>query len=259
MNEKTAVPRLPFLQALALPWSALKLIRAQPGLMAVNVLIMTGMMLVMSTDAGVVLGAPLILAFAVGGLAWLQAAQTTMVKGFPWVRLLRLSIAFYFLTLPLILVVALVGDLGKGAFLLLYALSLPTIYFGQEMLLWGSPFMTNVLLFAAILPVCLAPARVAVHGQGARQALWFSVRCWLRNPVATLVIAIIALIVAGGLALVEAFYWRYGAQGRLALYLSMAATYLVMIAVLTAFGRRIATVEPRSSPAVPASDCSERG
>jgi hypothetical protein len=259
MKDAAVIPRLPFAQALALPWSALKLIGAQPGLMTVNVLVMTGLMLVMSRDYRATISAPLVFAFAVGGLSWIQPSQKTPTTSFPWGRLLRLGIGCYLLTVPFILIAALAGDLGKGAFLLLYGVTLAMHHLSMEFMFWWSPFTTNVLILAAVLPVCLAPARVAVHGQGARQALWFSVRCWLRNPVASLVIAIFALTVAAGLALVMAFYWRYGAQGRLVLYLSMAAASLLMIAVLVAFGRSMSTLEPPRSEAVLVSDRSEGG
>ena len=240
MNEKTAVPRLPFIQALGLPWSALKLIAAQPGAIAINVIIMTGFMVMMSRPSWLVLGAPLFLVFAIGGLSWMQRTQATSTTVFPWGSLLRLSIGFYLLLLPFVLIILAIGlavDGGKGGFLLLFAL-LPAIrYTSIEFLLWWSQFGDKAIIFAIVSLICLAPARVALDGQGARQAVWYSLRCWLRNPVATLVVALIALGVAGALALVEAFYWRHGAPGRLMLYAAMASASLILITVLTAFGQ----------------------
>lgn len=260
MKEKTAVPRLPLLQALGLPWSALKLIAAQPGAMTINVLIMTGLMLLFARPSWLVLGAPLFLVFAIGGLSWMQRPQGTKATGFPWGRLLRLSVGFYLLTVPFALVVAaatVAGDSGKGVFLLLFAVSVGAHYTSTEFLLWWSPFMANAMILAAVLPVCLAPAWVAVHGQGARQAVWFSVRCWLRNPVATVLVAIVALIVAGVWALIEVFYWRYGAPGRSMRYLAMAAANLILIAVLTAFGRSMSSRAPDASTTLAPPDPSQ--
>ncbi len=239
MNEKTAVPRLPFLQALRLPCSARALLAAQPGPIAINVLIATGLMLVMSKLPGAALIAPPLVAFAIGGLAWVQGTHAARPMRFPWGGLLRLSIGFYLLLLPFvlsILVVALAIG-GKGGFLLLFPWLLAAHYASVEFLLWWPKFTDNLTIFAVVSLVGLAPARVALDGQGARQAVRYSVRCWLRNPVATLVVALIALGVAGVLAWVQVFHGRHGAPGRLMLYAAMASASLILITVLTAFGQ----------------------
>ncbi len=240
MNEKTAVPRLPFIQTLRLPCSARALLAAQPGPVAINVLIATGLMLAVPRLPGAALIAPLLLAFAIGGLAWMQGTQAARPMRFPWGGLLRLSIGFYLLLLPFALIILAIGlavDGGKGGFLLLFSFLLAGHYTSVEFLLWWQKFTGNVIIFAVVSFVCLAPARIALDGQGARQAVRYSVRCWLGNPVAILVVGLIALGVLGGLAWVQVFHWHHGAPGRLMLYAAMVSASLILITVLTAFGQ----------------------